>query len=75
MTWGDERQGGPLHHLSMSEGPPLASTTSMRGSFGNIRENSVGENTSLLRLGLANTVSRESLPAPWKAVEIDGSGG
>lgn len=47
----------------------------MRGSFGNLRENTFGENTSFLRLGLANRVGRESLQAPWREVEIDGSGG
>lgn len=72
MTWCDERQRGPLHH---SYEPQHGSTTSMRGSFGNLRENTFGENTSFLRLGLANRVGRESLQAPWSEVEIDGSGG
>lgn len=43
-------------------------------SFGNIRENAFGKNSSLLRLDLANRVSRESLQAPRRAVEADGSG-
>lgn len=58
-------------HYLLDKDLSMIFATSLRGSFGNIRENSFRQTLSLPRMGPADRGNNESPQAPSRAVEID----